>query len=186
MGMTSFSYDPDVEICGRAMLALLECVIAPDIMHLLKRHHLEKIDADQWYPLQSWLDVFQDIIKELGFQGNLDLVAIGMKFVEKAQLPSGIHTLEDALIATNDTYQLNHRNGYAGEMAIIILGPGHLQVIDHTPYPEDFTYGMLYRLARQFNPPGVSPIVRHDDQSPCRQRGDDSCTYDITWGGEKS
>jgi hypothetical protein len=175
------AFDPETEISGQAMLALLECLVRDEIAGILRKHALEHIEQDRWYPMQTWLDVFSDIINSRGFEGTMQLVSIGMKYAEMASFPPGIDTLEDALIAVNDTYQLNHRNGYAGELAIVIMGPGHVQVIDHTPYPEDFTYGMLYALAHRFKPERVQPLIRHDDSSPCRKKGDDSCTFDITW-----
>lgn len=177
------AFDPNTEVSGQAMLALIECVVIKDIAPILLKHNIDRntLQAEAWHPLQQWLDVLSDIQNEPGFQSTLNLIDIGRTFAQTAYLPDNINTLEDALIATNDTYQLNHRGGYAGEYSIIIMGPGHLQVIDHTPYPEDFTYGMIYGLAQRFRPPGVYPIVQHADDQPCRKRGDDSCTFDITW-----
>jgi hypothetical protein len=176
-------FDPETEVSGRAMLALIRCIVADEIADIVKRHGIdsEALDPEAWYPLQTWLDVLQDVLGGRGFHGTLSLVDIGRTYAKTAYVPDGINTLEDALVAVNDTYQLNHRNGYAGELSTTILGPGHLQVVDHTPYPEDYTYGFLYGLAHRFKPAGVHPIVQHDDEAPCRKRGDDSCTYDITW-----
>jgi hypothetical protein len=126
------AFDPETEISGRAMLALIRCIVADEISDIVKRHGVdsETLDPEAWYPLQTWLDVFQDI-----------------------------------------AHQLNHRNRYAGELSTTILGPGHLQVVDHTPYSEDYTYGFLYGLAHRFKPAGVHPTVRYDDEAPCRKRG---------------
>lgn len=177
------AFDPETEVSGRAMLALLECIVADEITPILQKHGIDQdsLKADDWYPLQRWLDVLSDIKNVKDFQSTLNLVDIGRTYAKTAYLADNINSLEDALIAINDTYQLNHRNGYAGEMVIIIMGPGHLQVVDHTPYPGNFTYGMIYGLAHRFRPEGVLPIVRHDDTQPCRERGDDSCTFDVTW-----
>lgn len=176
-------FDPDTEVSGHAMLALIECMVAKDIIPILEKHGIDRrtLHVEDWYPLQRWLNVFDDILAVQGFQSTLNLVDIGRTYVNTAYLPEDIDTLEDALIAINDTYQLNHRNGYAGEMSIIIMGPGHIQVVDHTPYPEDFSYGMIYGVAQRYRPEGVRLIVRHDDEQPCRKRGDDSCTFDISW-----
>ncbi len=181
MNLTAF--DPDTEVSGQAMLALIECVVADEITPILQKHHIDRdsLKPEDWYPLQRWLDVLSDIMAQKDFQSTLNLVDIGRTYAQTAYLPDDINSLEDALIAINDTHQLNHRNGYAGEMMMIIMGPGHLQVVDHTPYPENFTYGMIYGLAHRFRGKDVIPIVRHDDEQPCRKQGDDSCTFDVIW-----
>ncbi len=177
---TFTAFDPETEVIGQAMLALVECVNKDHILPILRRHGLEHIEPDRWYPQQLWLDVFRDVASNTS-SALFDLVAIGIKFVETARFPEGIDSIEEALIAVNDSYQMNHRGGYAGEMSVVIMGPRHVQVIDHTPYADDFTYGVIYALARRFRPEGTYPTIRHDDTAPCRKRGDDSCTYDITW-----
>ncbi len=174
------AFDPRTEVLGQAMLALVECIRSDYILPILDRHGLSDIDREAWYPHQDWLDVFKDIASDPS-AATPTLVAAGMKFAETAMFPPEISTLEDALIAINDGYQLNHRNGYAGEYAVVIMGPGHIQVIDHTPYPDDFTYGLIYALAHRFSPEGAYPIVRHDPDSPCRKQGADTCTYDVEW-----
>ncbi len=174
-------FDPGTEVSGRAMMALYSCMDKEHIMPIMHKHGLsDKFDVDSWHPMQLWLDIFQEIIDQQGFQGTLNLVDIGHRYADTALLPEDVSTLDDAIIAVNDTYQLNHRSGYAGELSIVIMGDGQMQIIDHTPYPCDFTYGMLYGLASRFKKEGRTPIVRHDDYS-CRKRGDDTCTYDVTW-----
>jgi hypothetical protein len=176
-------FESQVEVSGHAMLALLNCISKDEIMYILWHNGLDKhtIKLEGWYPIKRWLNAFKEIQQFYGTRGSRFLVDIGIKYAETAYIPEGITTLEDALIAINDTYQMNHRNGYAGELAIVIMGAGHLQVVDHTPYPADFTLGVLHGIARRYSPTGVLLTIQHDDLSPCRKRGDDSCTYDITW-----
>jgi len=175
------AFDPNTEVSGQAMLALYNCMDSEHIVPVLRKHGLsDQFDSESWYPMQLWLDIFQDIIDQQGFQGTLNLVDIGRRYAETALLPPEVDNLDDAVIAANDTHQLNHRNGYAGELSIVIMGEGHMQVIDHTPYPCDFTYGMLYGLAHRFPKAGRTPLVQHD-KSSCRKVGDDTCTYNINW-----
>jgi len=178
---TLCAFDSNTEVSGQAMLAMVDCMDSEHIAPIMLKHGLsDKFDPDTWYPMQLWLDIFQEILDQQGFQGTLNLVDIGRRYADTAILPEDVGTLDDAIIAVNDTYQLNHRNGYAGEMSIVIMGDGNMQVIDHTPYPCDFTYGMLYGLAHRFKKERRSPIVSHDNSS-CRKRRDDTCTYNISW-----
>lgn len=176
------AFDPNTEVSGRAMLALSCCFDKEHILPIAQEHGLNgDFQPETWYPLQLWLDVFREIIKQQGFQGTLNLVDIGRRYAETAYQFEGTNTLEDTIIAVNDTYQLNHRNGYPGELSIVIMGPGYVQIIDHTPYPCDFTYGMLYGLTSRFRVEGETLTITHDPALPCRKKGDDSCAYDITW-----
>jgi hypothetical protein len=177
------NFDSHVEVSGHAMLALLNCISKDEIMYILWHNGLDKrtIKPEGWYPIQTWLNTFHEIVLYQGSRGAKFLIDIGTKYAETANIPEGITCLEDALISVNDTYQMNHRNGYAGELAVVIMGPGHLKVVDHTPYPEEFTLGVLQGLSKRFSPAGVQLVIQHDDASPCRKRGDDSCTYDMTW-----
>jgi len=50
-----------------------------------------------------------------------------------------------------------------------------------TPYPCSLTRGYLEGFARRFKSPDVKEIlVRHDETTPCRRHGADTCTYIVT------
>jgi hypothetical protein len=50
----------------------------------------------------------------------------------------------------------------------------------NNPYPSDFDYGIIYGFVRRFLPKGSDFVVQRKE-SPCRQKGDDMCIYDVTW-----
>lgn len=177
------AFDENTEASGSFLLAFIKNLKSEEIFPILRKHNLVSVDPDAWYPHQLALDVLHDVA--YGTEGGMmNLVAIGMGVVDTAmseQINQPGITLEEGLISLNDTYQLNHRNGYAGEISVVVMGPRHVELVDHTPYTDDTMFGMIYALARKLSPVGSHPIVRHLDDAPCRKEGDDSCTYEITW-----
>ena len=75
-----------------------------------------------------------------------------------------------------DTYQRMHRGGFAGEYIVEAIGDFVIQIIDSTPYPHDFTYGMIYGFSRRWKSEKQA-VIRRDVES-CT---DDACVYVITW-----
>jgi hypothetical protein len=61
------------------------------------------------------------------------------------------------------------------------VGQREMLIFCENPYQCDFDYGIIYATARAFLPLGSGLIVEHDDESPCRKKGDDSCTYHVRW-----
>ncbi len=170
---------PDAVVLGQSMLAFVECSARDEIWDVLEAHGLHEIDPDQWYSQQAWLDVLRDVMH----QGNamFNLVSIGMKLSEKFPMPPEINTIGDALAALDDIFRMSNPDAEPGIMQVEMVEPRHVRVLSMTPYPDDFEYGVIYGLARQYLPPGGDLVVRHVDDAPCRKDGEDSCTYDIRW-----
>jgi hypothetical protein len=54
-------------------------------------------------------------------------------------------------------------------------------VVDH-PVPCSLDFGVIEAVAKRFKPADSLLVdMTHDDTRPCRDKGDNSCTYYITW-----
>jgi hypothetical protein len=51
------SFDPDAQVVGQAMLGFRAAADQEMIEPLLEKYGLTDIQRDQWYPLQTWLDI---------------------------------------------------------------------------------------------------------------------------------
>jgi hypothetical protein len=174
------AFDPDAQVIGQAILGAIRCPQGDEILPILKAHGLDNVEPAEWYPHQVWLDFLRDVAQQGGQNATSNLVAIGMGVAETAPEAVESFTLETALLSMNVTYQMSHR-GEAGGFVVTVVDERHIQIVDYSPYPDDFTYGFLYALARRFRPSGARFAVIHDDAAPCRKKGDDSCTYHVTW-----
>jgi hypothetical protein len=178
------TFDPNAEIIGQAMLSFVECSNREAIMPFLEKHGLSNIEPDQWYPVSRWLDVLNDVAEQRsGMDAVFDFVSVGMKTAETAVYPPPFLALpfEEAMFLSNEGYQMNHRNGDAGEYIVEKSADKHLKVTVRTPYPSDLTYGLLYGQARRFLPPGTSFTVQYDADVLLPEQGGSNTVIHIQW-----
>lgn len=169
----------DTLVSGQAVIAFIECSNRSDIWDILEQHGLIEIDPKQWYMQQKWLDVLRDITSDTN--GMFNLVSIGMKIAETAPLPPHVNSIETALTSMNEHYHISHQNEDVGGMEVEITGKRYITITSWTPYPDDFEYGVIYGMARQFLPRDSNLVVRHSEHHDCRKHGGRSCTYHVTW-----
>jgi hypothetical protein len=169
---------PKSEVLGQLFLIFFNNLADAEIKPLLKKHNLERIEPERWYPQQVMFDVFREIHDKTSNVTD-NLVAVGMKAVEAAAAPPGICSVESALGMLQVIHDLNVRNGVEGEgFPVKILGKGHAHVTNNTPYPDDAFYGYLWGLVRRFVLPGRSFTVR----SLAADGNDEASTvFDVTW-----
>ncbi|MGB1286125.1 MAG: hypothetical protein ACPG7F_06295 [Aggregatilineales bacterium] len=176
------AFDPNVEIIGAVMLALIQSIRKDDIQPYLKEWNLTDIQPDKWYQQQRWLNVLTDIGASSGESTNL-FVSIGMKIAETAPFLPGFMeaSLEDKYLMWNDIYQNNHRGGDAGIIRGKVIERRHVEIDVCFPYPDHLEYGAYYGLAKRFLPPGTPFTVRYKDANIRRELGSPSTIYVIQW-----
>ncbi len=163
---------------------LLEVGIGTD-----KRGDIEII-ADAWYSQEAWLKAFENIAKRIG---DTILYQIGLTIPKNAIFPPWITDIHSAVQSIDIAYHLNHRkNGrvlFDPDTREMLDGIGHYgyekvedrnQIVStcENPYPCDFDRGIITTMAKKFQPHAV---ITHDNTKPCRKKGEESCTYVITW-----
>ncbi|NDJ55212.1 MAG: hypothetical protein GYB68_19240 [Chloroflexi bacterium] len=166
------AFSEDNEIIGAAMQGFVSTITIADIDDLLKRHHMDDIQLDQWYPMQPMLDLFSEL--EQHPTAMTDFVAIGMKAAEVFPYPPEVSTIGQVMQTLPANHEAVHRNGDIGSVAAEQLGERHWRVTYRAPHPPDVIYGIIYGLARRFAPPENDLIVR-------REIDGFTSMIDITW-----
>jgi hypothetical protein len=176
------SFDPNAEIIGQNVLGFVGCTNKDRIIPFLEKHGLNHIDPDQWYPLQSWLDVLNDLVNAGG--AMFDFVSVGLKIAETAVYPPEVEHMPfaDFVMLIPQVYQLQHRNGDVGEERAEKLSNTHLRLIMNTPYPDDLAYGVVWGMARRFLPKGTQFTIAYDGAEPRHDQGGEYTVLDISWG----
>ena len=167
-------FEPGVEVLGQSLLSWIDGTqgrIAP----VFANHGITELDPDAWYPQQTILDVMRE------FSQMSDMVRMGVCISENAPYPPNVENLQHALMLLDEGYRLNHRNNTMGEYHAEQVGERHIVIEAKTPYPSDFDYGLIYGMATRYMPKGADLVISLDLNKPTRKRGDDSCTYNITW-----
>ncbi|HEX8702442.1 MAG TPA: hypothetical protein VF815_26650 [Myxococcaceae bacterium] len=169
-----------VEVSGRSVHAVVEAMKLGEerSLKLLADHGIHPLERTRWYPLSSVLSLYQTILKEIG-PGTLR--AVGRKLPENAHFPADIISVDTALRAVDTAYRLNHRGaGDIGGYHFLSTGPRSVRMHCDNPYPCLLDEGLLEALCERFRPPDAWVRIEHAAPS-CRQRGDSSCTYTISW-----
>jgi hypothetical protein len=137
----------------------------------------KEIDPHGHYPLQKILYGLRDLSEQFG-TGFLNRV--GRHVFEHAHVPPGLETIDVFLAATNQAYQMNHRNadGKIGSYAWTQVTDRSGRMTCDNPYPCAFDEGLFSGIGTMF---GVELTVTHEDEASCRRRGGEQCTYLLEW-----
>ncbi len=170
--MRHFTCEPGTEVTGTGVLAYTDNIHAQDMLTVVEEVGLTNIDPDGWYPLESVMNLFNELYKLGNMTANL--VAVGMSIVKNATPPPGIEdaSLVDAYLLWNDFLQINHRNGDVGSIDAEEVEPDHVVVTLRDVYPDDLSYGIAYQYAANMCPPDKSFIVRYEEDVPRMDYGD--------------
>jgi len=194
------AFEPGIEVNGQTVNAIVDGFRF--LKELPSRILLEEgigkpgprgivnIEPDAWYSQEGWLRAFERIAREMG---RPNLFAIGLKIPENAKFPPTITDIDKAVASIDVAYHMNHRKHgtvmFDPSRGIMLEGIGHYGYEPRAgkplivsrcqnPYPCDFDRGILTAMARRFE---KAARVTHVDEEPCRERGDESCTYHVTW-----
>lgn len=151
------SFDPEAKVIGQAMLGFRAVIDTKDIMPLLLKYGLADIQPDQWYPLQKWLDVLNELSQTPDKMSTmLIFIDIGCKVANNIFLPEEVLTFIDQngfvafMVAfASSTYYRDHQ-GYVGKHQVEKISDNHFKMTLQTPYPPDFWYGLCHGLATRF------------------------------------
>jgi len=147
----------DFQILGATTAGLVNSMHREDYIDVLRKHGLETIEADQWYPLQLSLDIYKDIYEKRENVG-LDFVAIGKATVSAAPMPPEIQTIYQAMEFMNVITYASCRNyppawGFKIKNIPTSYKNGEsLEIICNMPFPRDVVYGYVHGIANRFKP----------------------------------
>ena len=176
------AFDKNVEVNGETVLSVVDGMGAfkTRAYQLLEQNGIVDPKPGSWYPQQAWLNAFKEIAEKVG---ETTLYQICLSIPENANFPPGIDSLGKALASLDQAYHMNHQGGNIGHYNLERTREKEVKVHCNNPYPCEFDRGILTSFVRLFKPKGSNKPARivHDDSAPCRQKGEDSCTYLITW-----
>ena len=187
--------DSKVEVNGQTVLSIANGMGSMKQMGLkiLANNNINEPHPEKWYPQQDWLNAFKQISKEIG---NYTLFEIGKSIPENAEFPPHIDSIEKALAAIDIAYHMNHRlHGKTlfdpatgkleeglGHYSFTQISDKKVEILCDNPYPCDFDRGIIEAMARRFKPEDSRVVnIEHDSVKSCRNNGDNTCSYIITW-----
>lgn len=193
--MQFMAFETNVEVNGQTILSVVEGLGQFKEMgfNILKENGIVNPQPNKWYGQQAWLNAFKFIAEKLG---PFTLRQIGNKIPEHADWPPQIQKIEDALASIDVAYHMNHRKDgkvmFNPANGTMIEGIGHYgfektgekeaKMTLENPYPCEFDKGIVEAVAKRFKPKdSLSVTVKHDDELPCRKKGENACTIIVKW-----
>lgn len=167
-------------ISGTVNYLVKDPIMKAAVEPILKKYGLDDLKPGEWYPLQSWLNVFRDMSAE-GTRDMFNLVAIGMAIGMGIEIPPDIDSIPAVLASLDPVYQMYVQGGEVGHYYLEALGERHYKVVANIPYPEDLIYGTIYGFCKRFVSSNDHLVVQVDKDAPSLKKGDKSSTFIISW-----
>jgi hypothetical protein len=177
-------FDPEVEVHGRTVLAVVDEGLArfseahrERARETLADHGVEAPAADEWYPQSAWLATFEAVAADLD-QHLLD--RLGEQIPAVADWPDGEESVPAGLRTVDEAYRRNHRGGEIGRYEFERTDDHEGRMVCETPYPCAFDRGLIRAVARRSSPVETFVYVEETGEE-CRRDGADTCTYTVHW-----
>ncbi len=171
----------DHEVWGQSLLDISKAINMATYLPIFKKHGLEKLDPQTWYPLQKFLDVLNEIDESGG--SMLDLVSIGMHIGSNFAIPPDMENLpySELIKLTPQIYKMTHRGSNIGSFVVLEVNPKHFKVLLQVPDPDDLWYGIVYGFTRRcLKSAGQQFTIIYDENQPRRENGGEITTIHIT------
>ena len=169
--------DPDLETNGAIIRALVEEMKGIGT-RVLERHGITELSDSKWYPMQAVLDSVAEVAE---YSGQATLNAIGRRVIEVVKFPDHVKSLDSALASLDSMSRQVHRGSGVGYWSYESTGAQSRRLACSSPFPCDLTLGVVQALAEAHAPGGVKPVVTHETDPPCRDKGGRSCFYRVEW-----
>ena len=141
---------------------------------ILKDNGLTRIDAEQWYDLNTARAIYMAIARQVG---DRSLHAVGLKMIESAPFPPEITDVTSVLASLGAAYHMNVRGTNIGDITCTFLDEHSAMVICSTPFPCALERGIVQGCCKKF---GALALIEHGSDG-CRDQGAPACTYRVTW-----
>lgn len=182
--MRIYTADPNLEVAGLTTLSFVSNLDSTNYAELIKKHGLENVDTEAWYPLNKVFGLFNDIAAQN--RGHAPFVVMGMKITQQSPFPpdmlNGL-TLAGILEGWQEHYEASHRGGTLPPVVTEKLGEQNYRLIlqeDHL-YPYDLVYGMAYGFCKLLLPRGTNFKVMYDpEHTPYGDYGD-RIIVNVSW-----
>ena len=174
------AFAPGVEVKGAAVMAVVKGMgsFETSARRFLAEEQIVDLREQGWYPQQAWLNAFRAIAEKLG---PATLRQIGTKIPESAAWPPTVNSIEKALASIDRAYHMNHRGGEIGYYRFEKTGEKSGLMVCGNPYPCAFDLGLIDATVKRFSLRGAFFQVVHDAATACRQKGGETCTYQVSW-----
>lgn len=157
----SIRYTNGADVLGQSANAIFNHMRKDDVIESLTKHGLSELQAEEWYPVDGFVDVMAEWYQNPNTTDNL--VSVGMAIIDNALLPAEVDDMSplEQLSLISMIHDQSHRNGDVGQHIINQVADNHIQITSNTPYPDDMIYGYIYGICKRYlQPKGYRFVVK--------------------------
>lgn len=172
---------PNTKVLGAPLRSNLDNMATEEIEPFAAKYGLVNIQPDKWYPMQSYLDMLNDMGKSYNLTDRL--VSIGLEIFQKIAMPPELENadLPTILNGWNDLYQMQHRGEDIGYVRVTKMSETHYKTEHKNLYPDDMLYGVAYGMAKRFLPHNTHFKVYYDPNANRVDQGGNQTVIHIEW-----
>lgn len=170
-------FAPDSTVSGGNILSMLAAMgpFRKRGEHILQEHGIYDTSPESWYPLAAYVASLRAIGEKMGPN---TLFQIGRQIPHHVPLPPGLDTFEKVLASFGIAFDMNHRGQQPGSITFDLKSPRQATITTGTPYPCDFDRGVISGFFQHLL--RLRPTVEAVEGTPCKARGGETCTYEVT------
>lgn len=171
------AFSSGAEVNGRTVQSIVEGVgqfssaYKKRALDILENHGLPEPEPGTWYPLQSYLDAFEELTDTIGPK---TVKKIGTEIPDLIEWPPEVDSVEAAMAGLDDAYNMNHRGDDIGYYEFEKTGDSEGTMECRNPYPPELDEGLLKGMGEKFSGPGSFVRVEQTSEGTTR-------TYDVSW-----
>lgn len=176
-----YRYAPDAQVSGAIMSAIFNHYRRDSVIDSLKQHNLDYFDADQWYPVDQFINLLAEWSQLPEIVSNY--VSVGMAMTYHIELPEELEAL-DAMTKIHrlgDFMMSQHRGAGVGSFTARITGEKSVIYTESTLWPDDIIYGYIYGAARRYLPRGTHFRLAYADDQPRQADGAAQTVLTLSW-----
>lgn len=148
---------PEVLLQGSVFNSIIESLTfhdyEPQVEEWLKESGIGKIDPEDWYPRQEWLNLLKKLDDTPG-GAMQNQVAIGMKVIDNVDLPDDfrVASVAEGVSMLVNIYESAQRNLPEGDKGYQVtqIDAAHFEILDTNPYLAFVNYGYIYGILKRF------------------------------------
>ncbi len=139
------------EVSGKLIKNICEVVNEPQILNILEKYELADVEPDNWYNLQDYFNVLDEILRILG--PNV-LFSIGKHISKNEDEPITAKSLENVLQNINEMHQKYHRGAEIGYYKLIAFSQTEkkARIECQNGYSNYLNRGILTAVSTQHKP----------------------------------
>lgn len=174
-----YRYANAAKVSGALMSALFNHYRRDEVLESLQAHGLDYFDAEQWYPVDQFIDLLAEWSRQSAFSTNA--VSVGMAMTYHIELPDELESLptEDKLLRLGDFFMSQHSGDGLGQFSATRIDERTIRYTENTVWPDDILYGYIYGAAQRYLGHGKHFTLSYVDLHQRMDAGSDKTLFEL-------